>query len=143
MGNKLAELWAELASDLFENKNILKLGNVLFLLVNEFLFCILFLFVYIPGFGIAQDITVIRNSLAVLSKVKTHGQGYLDIVNLWKKLVEDYKFVFPHESNQHFAKKNLSKLVELCLGRKLNKSDQFSNWEQRPLRESQIIYAGL
>lgn len=86
--------------------------------------------------------TVIHSSLPALSKIKIYGQGYLDIVNLWKKLVEDYKFVFPHESDDQFTKKNLSKLVELCLGQKLNKSDQFSNWEQRPLRESQIIYAG-
>lgn len=120
MGNKFTELWAKLALVLFENKNILKLG-----------------------FGIAQDMTVIRSSLPALSKIKIYGQGYLDIVNLWKKLVEDYKFVFPHESDDQFTKKNLSKLVELCLGQKLNKSDQFSNWEQRPLRESQIIYAAL
>ncbi|XP_033311571.1 exonuclease mut-7 homolog isoform X2 [Bombus bifarius] len=120
IGNKLTELWIKLSKALFENRNILKLG-----------------------FGIAQDITVIRNSLPAFSKIKICGQGYLDIVHLWKKLVEDYKFVFPHENDEQFTKKNLSKLVELCLGQKLNKSDQFSNWEQRPLRESQIIYAAL
>lgn len=86
--------------------------------------------------------TVMRDSLPALSKVKTYGPGYLDIVHLWQKLVNDYKFVFPHESDDQFTKQSLSKLVELCLGNRLNKSDQFSNWEQRPLREGQIIYAG-
>ncbi|XP_017762785.1 PREDICTED: exonuclease mut-7 homolog isoform X2 [Eufriesea mexicana] len=120
MGNELTELWTKLGLVLFQNRHILKLG-----------------------FGIAHDTTVIRNSMPALSKVKLHGQGFLDIVCLWKKLVEDYKFVFPYENNEQFTKQNLSKLVELCFGQKLNKSDQFSNWEQRPLRESQIIYAAL
>jgi len=38
--------------------------------------------------------------------------------------------------------KGLSDLVRLCLGRPLNKSQQISDWERRPLRHQQIIYAG-
>lgn len=37
----------------------------------------------------------------------------------------------------------LSGLVALCLGRTLDKSNQFSNWQQRPLRPEQIQYAAL
>lgn len=86
--------------------------------------------------------TVIRNSLPALSSIKTHGQGYLDLILLWRKLVEEYNFVFPYKGDPNFTNRSLSKLVELCFGQRLDKSDQFSNWELRPLRESQIIYAG-
>lgn len=37
----------------------------------------------------------------------------------------------------------LTNLVQLCFGKPLDKSNQFSNWNNRPLREEQIIYAAL
>ena len=37
----------------------------------------------------------------------------------------------------------LSLLVEKCLGKPLDKSQQLSDWERRPLREKQIRYAGI
>jgi len=39
--------------------------------------------------------------------------------------------------------KGLSDLVRLCLGRPLNKAQQMSDWERRPLRHQQILYAGI
>ena len=37
----------------------------------------------------------------------------------------------------------LSHLANLCLGRKIDKSNQLSNWLNRPLRHEQIQYAAL
>lgn len=120
IGNQLADLWSKFNSMLFENKHILKLG-----------------------FGIANDMSMIRDHLPAISNIKMDGQEYLDILHLRRKLVEGYNFQFPYKDYKTITSESLSKLVELCLGAKLNKSDQFSNWEQRPLRESQIIYAAL
>ncbi|XP_011495833.1 PREDICTED: exonuclease mut-7 homolog [Ceratosolen solmsi marchali] len=119
LGNFLY-LWTELRTILFNNDKILKLG-----------------------FAMAQDINVIRNSIPALSNIKACGEGYLDLSLLWKELLNDYNFQFPYEGDNSFTNASLSKLVELCLGLRLDKSDQFSNWERRPLRESQIIYAAL
>lgn len=67
----------------------------------------------------------------------------MDLSHLWKRLQKEDNFEFPYEGDESFTNENLSKLAELCLGHRLNKSDQFSNWEQRPLRENQIVYASL
>lgn len=98
---------------------------------------------YVLGFGIANDITVIRESLPALSHIRACGEGYLDLSHLWKRLQKEDNFIFPYEGDETFTNENLSKLAELCLGQRLNKSDQFSNWEKRPLRENQIVYASL
>lgn len=46
---------------------------------------------------------------------------------------------FPEE----VISQNLANLTKLCLGKKLDKSNQFSNWAQRPLRKEQLQYAAL
>jgi len=38
--------------------------------------------------------------------------------------------------------KGLSDVVQVCLGRPLDKTQQMSDWERRPLRHKQILYAG-
>ncbi|KAL7299336.1 hypothetical protein TKK_0007911 [Trichogramma kaykai] len=114
------DLWTKLGTNLLNNKDILKLG-----------------------FGIVQDINVIQENLPALSNIKVSHDGYLDLSHLWKRLLEEDQFSFPYKGDENFTNENLSKLVELCFGAKLNKSNQFSNWERRPLRENQIIYAAL
>lgn len=120
LGTHDSNQWKQLSTELFENKNIIKLG-----------------------FGLNHDIAMLRDSIPVLNCVKFNGHGFLDLNHLWRKLDKDYNFKFPHDGDVNFSSESLSKMVEICLGKRLNKTDQFSNWERRPLREGQIIYAAL
>ncbi|XP_063986238.1 exonuclease mut-7 homolog isoform X2 [Diachasmimorpha longicaudata] len=116
-----SQIWKQLSLRLLEDKSIVKIG-----------------------FGLTQDLAMFKESLSDLGDTVKGGQaGFLDLHHLWNKLVREYKVEFPFEGDQNFNGESLSKLVEITLGNRLNKNDQFSNWERRPLRESQIVYAAL
>lgn len=59
--------------------------------------------------------------------------------------VDEESDLDPESSSVKVTKKEevgLSNLVRLCFGKPLDKSQQLSNWEFRPLRQAQIMYAG-
>ena len=64
------------------------------------------------------------------------------------QLTQSQSEIFPHAiridsiATTTTKDKGLSEFVRLCLGKPLNKSEQCSNWERRPLRSAQMLYAG-
>ncbi|XP_022903188.1 exonuclease mut-7 homolog [Onthophagus taurus] len=111
-----ANLWQELGKTVFNNCDILKLG-----------------------FSFTGDTSMILQSLPSLSF--NQNGGFLDLLTLWKQIDKHPKVKLPFEV--HSGGPSLGMLVQICLGYVLDKSDQFSNWERRPLRQSQLHYAAL
>lgn len=94
------------------------------------------------GFAHSTDISMLMK-FQPLNIQSSHqsSHSYLDLQSLWQKVANfpDFKFPFHDDLPSH----SLSNLVKLCFGKKLDKSNQFSNWQQRPLRLEQISYAAL
>lgn len=65
----------------------------------------------------------------------------------WRKDGQKVEGLSPEHSHEERGvrqqEKGLSLLVHHVLGKPLDKTEQLSNWEKRPLREEQILYAGL
>lgn len=112
--------WAGLAKNVFNQDDILKLA-----------------------FAPATDISMFQKALPSFNVVYNSQttSGILDLQELWRHISDIEDFHFPYE--EEVSNKNLSSLAKLCLGKKLDKSNQFSNWAQRPLRKEQLIYAAL
>lgn len=92
------------------------------------------------GFGLELDLKEMKTSIIGLGNVRVNGEGFLDLFNLWKALLEN-GISLP--SNSDCSGKSLSSLVQACFGLPLQKTEQCSNWELRPLRETQLRYAAL
>lgn len=118
------QIWEYLLRKIFNNENILKLG-----------------------YGGDHDLKVLMKTIECDKEGDPNYRNLIDLGNFYKKLKTHYPEVTEEISQWHPTdnddQKGLSKLCRIILGRHLNKGEQFSNWEQRPLRENQIIYASL
>lgn len=64
------------------------------------------------------------------------------MADFWKKLdrIDRDSFRYPYEDGEP---RGSTDLVALCLGKPLDKAEQFSMWNNRPLRVDQSKYAAL
>ncbi|KFZ57778.1 putative exonuclease mut-7, partial [Antrostomus carolinensis] len=93
------------------------------------------------GYGMSGDINSLAATWSALKDVDKQAQGVVDLLKVDKQVdvlspeqsCEDRGFKQPE--------KGLSLLVQHVLGKPLDKTEQLSNWEKRPLREEQILYA--
>lgn len=112
------EHWRALGATVFNNANILKVG-----------------------FSLLNDLTVLQRSLPLQLRLQM-PHHYLDLRTVWLELKKKRNGVDLPFGNLNRAGEALSDLSMLCLGKKLNKANQCSNWANRPLRREQIVYAG-
>ncbi|XP_036605493.1 exonuclease mut-7 homolog isoform X1 [Trichosurus vulpecula] len=107
------------------------------------------------GYGMSGDLCSLSTTYPALREMEKQVQGILDLLQVDKQLQKNSglwkKHHTPVESlcqepssitkSPRQAEKGLSLLVQNLLGKPLDKTEQLSNWEKRPLREEQILYA--
>ncbi|XP_066939853.1 exonuclease mut-7 homolog isoform X2 [Macrobrachium rosenbergii] len=92
------------------------------------------------GYGIKSDFKILAKLHPDLKKLLTTPKNIIDFDQTKTVLLELLPDIFSFNTSVY---KGLSDLVYRCFGKPLNKSEQFSNWANRPLSRSQKLYAAL
>ncbi|UJR27400.1 hypothetical protein I4U23_008690 [Adineta vaga] len=95
-------------------------------------------------YGFKSDAAMLIASFPNFDQALRSGKTLLDLSLVQANLLNIQHDIFPYAAidNKNPSKdKGLSELVRLCFGKQLNKSEQCSNWERRPLRYAQTSYA--
>nr|XP_056716101.1 exonuclease mut-7 homolog [Euleptes europaea] len=108
------------------------------------------------GYGMSGDLHSLGLTCTGFKDLDKHLSGVLDLLAVHKQLPKSSGAVkkgsrkvnaLPWEDEAErcgrLPEKGLSLLVQHVLGKPLDKTEQLSNWEKRPLREGQILYAAL
>ncbi|CAF2406284.1 unnamed protein product [Rotaria sp. Silwood2] len=95
-------------------------------------------------YGFQADASMLTASYPIFDQVLLSGKTLLDLSLVQTDLMNSRQDVFPYsimQNNTTSKEKGLSELVRLCFGKILNKSERCSNWDRRPLRQPQTLYA--
>ncbi|XP_033923427.1 exonuclease mut-7 homolog isoform X2 [Melopsittacus undulatus] len=107
------------------------------------------------GYGMSGDLSNLAATWSALKDTDKKAQGVVDLLTVdkrlqkrsidWKKGGREVDVLALEQSDEGRGvkqpEKGLSLLVQYVLGKPLDKTEQLSNWEKRPLREEQILYA--
>ncbi|NWH83782.1 MUT7 Exonuclease, partial [Aegithalos caudatus] len=94
------------------------------------------------GYGMSGDLSSLVATHSALKDTEKQMQGVVDLLAVDKQKVDGLSPQHLLEEQGHRQpEKGLSLLVQHVLGKPLDKREQLSNWEKRPLREEQILYA--
>ncbi|KAM9521769.1 exonuclease mut-7 homolog isoform 4-T4 [Guaruba guarouba] len=107
------------------------------------------------GYGMSGDLSNLAATWSALKDTDKKAQGVVDLLTVdkrlqkrsvdWKKGGQEVDVLSLEQSDEGRGvkqpEKGLSLLVQYVLGKPLDKTEQLSNWEKRPLREEQILYA--
>ncbi|NXP23283.1 MUT7 Exonuclease, partial [Scytalopus superciliaris] len=93
------------------------------------------------GYGMAGDLSSLAATCSALKDTEKQQHSVVDLLTVDKQ-VDGLSPEHSHEERGvRQPEKGLSLLVQHVLGKPLDKTEQLSNWEKRPLREEQILYA--
>uniref|UniRef100_A0A452HLJ3 3'-5' exonuclease domain-containing protein n=1 Tax=Gopherus agassizii TaxID=38772 RepID=A0A452HLJ3_9SAUR len=84
------------------------------------------------GYGMSGDLHSLAATCSAFKEMDKQVQGIVDLLAVDKQ---------PLSEMTGQSERGLSLLVQHVLGKPLDKTEQLSNWEKRPLREEQILYA--
>ncbi|XP_072025307.1 exonuclease mut-7 homolog [Amphiura filiformis] len=100
------------------------------------------------GFGIKTDLQMLHKSYPYLRECVSQLRRMVDLHTLSRQIVYALPDIMGEkapasEAESVAAEKGLRELVHQCLGKPLDKKEQLSDWERRPLRPTQIHYSAL